>query len=261
MLQDIKGLVVDLDGCVYVGENPIPGAVETLNKLRKSLKILYLTNNSTLTRRQYADKLKKMGIDVEVSEILTSGYAAAKYIRRQRPRAKVLAVGEDGVVLEAAGLGLEIVDHVEWKKADYVVVGLDRKLTYEKVAHAALAVSHGAFYVATNLDHVYPSEEGFLPGAGSIAAIITTATSIKPFVVGKPEKEISLQALEILQLPSEQVIFVGDRVDTDVKAAKAVGCRSVLVKTGAFKLFSDLADEADYVIESVAQLPELLGLG
>ncbi|MDW8084114.1 MAG: HAD-IIA family hydrolase [Candidatus Caldarchaeum sp.] len=259
-LRDVKGLVLDLDGCVYVGETPIPGAAEALNRIRKRFKILFLTNNSTLTRAQYAVKLRKMGIEVGVNEILTSGHVAAKYVKRQKPDAKVLAVGEDGIVLEALQFGLTVIDHRDWKTADFVVVGLDRTLTYDKLAHASLAVSSGAKFIATNLDHVYPSEKGFLPGAGSIAAMISTATGVKPYAVGKPEKESSLSALEMLKLPKEQVVFVGDRVDTDVKAAKAVGCRSILVKTGAYNLFSGGAGEADVVVESIASLPDLLGL-
>ncbi|MCX8201806.1 MAG: HAD-IIA family hydrolase [Candidatus Caldarchaeum sp.] len=259
-LENVRGLVLDLDGCVYVGQTPFPGAVNAVNRVKKHVRVVFMTNNSTLTRKQYADKLRKMGIETSADEIVTSGWVAARYVKKLKQDARILAVGEDGIIVEATNIGLEVVDHQEWRKADFVVVGLDRTLTYDKLAHASLAVLSGAKFVATNLDHVYPSEKGFLPGAGSIAAMISTATGVKPVAVGKPMKESSLQALELLQLPKEQVVFVGDRVDTDVEAAKIVGCRSVLVKTGAFEMFAARSREADVVLESIAALPDLLGL-
>ncbi|MEM1948026.1 MAG: HAD-IIA family hydrolase [Candidatus Caldarchaeum sp.] len=260
ILGGVKGLVLDLDGCVYVGDTPVDGAPEAIETLQRHFKLLYLTNNSTLTRKQYAEKLRRMDINAEPNQILTSGYVAVNYILSINPRARILVVGEDGVTVEALEAGLEVVDHNEWRRADFVVVGLDRKLTYEKLANAALAISAGAKFIATNLDHVYPSERGFLPGAGSIAALLATTTKVTPYAVGKPEKQSSEIALKMLGLSKEGVVFVGDRVDTDVKAGKIVGCRAVLVKTGAFKLLGGLTGEADAVIESVADLPQLLGI-
>lgn len=261
-LKDVKALVIDLDGCIYVGNAPIPGAPQAVRQLRSmAVKLIFLTNNSTLTRERYREKLATMGIDVSVDEILTSGVVAARYISRKSKGAKVLPVAEDGFTKEAENLGLIMLTPERWREAGYVVVGLDRKLTYEKLAKASLAVMAGAYFIATNLDHVYPSEEGFLPGAGSIASVITTATGIKPYSVGKPEKEIAMQALEAVAESSEKVVFVGDRVDTDVMAAKAVNCRSVLVKTGAFKMFENRANEADLVLDSIADLPDAISTG
>ncbi|MDW7978315.1 MAG: HAD-IA family hydrolase, partial [Candidatus Caldarchaeum sp.] len=158
-------------------------------------------------------------------------------------------------------LGLKILDMTEWRSADYVVVGLDRKLSYPKLANAALAIRAGAFFLATNLDNVYPSEEGFLPGAGSIASMLHTATGVAPHSVGKPSKEISQQALELLGLSNEEVVFVGDRPDTDVAAAKAVGCRSILVKTGAYRLFETHPAKPDLVVDNLAKVPEVISTG
>ncbi len=255
-LEDVKALVIDLDGCLYVGNTPIPGAPLAVKRLRSmGVRLIFLTNNSTLTRERYREKLAAMGVEVSVDEILTSGVVAARYISRKSPRAKVLPVAEEGFTQEAENLGLIMLTPDRWREAEYVVVGLDRKLTYEKLAKASQAITAGAHFVATNLDNVYPSEEGFLPGAGSIASMITTATGVKPYSVGKPAKEIAMQALEAVGASSEQTVFVGDRVDTDVMAAKAVGCRSVLVRTGAFKMFENRANEADLVLDSIADLP------
>ncbi|MEM1964519.1 MAG: HAD-IIA family hydrolase [Candidatus Caldarchaeum sp.] len=260
-LKNVKGLVLDLDGCVYVGNTPVEGAAEALRTLRDmGVKLVFLTNNSTLTRKQYVEKLSRMGIDAAETEVLTSGVVAAKFIKNRRKGVNILPVAEEGFTAEAVALGLRILSPNDWKQADYVVVGLDRNLSYEKLAKACLAIRAGAFFLATNLDHVYPAEEGFLPGAGSIAALLSTATGVKPVSVGKPEAETSKQALELLGLSKDEVAFVGDRVDTDVAAAKTVGCRSILVKTGAYKLFKHLSDQAELVVESITDLPQAISV-
>ncbi|MEM2094989.1 MAG: HAD-IIA family hydrolase [Candidatus Caldarchaeum sp.] len=261
ILERVRGLVIDLDGCVYVGDKLVEGAAEAIKQLRRiGVGIVFLTNNSTLTRRQYVEKLSRMGVEAYFEEVLTSGVVAARFIASRQPGSRCLAVAEDGFTLEAQPLGLRIIDPSEWRRADYVVVGLDRRLSYEKLAKAALAIRAGAFFLATNLDNVYPSEDGFQPGAGSIAALLSTATGVQPYSVGKPSKEMSTQALELLRLPADEVVFVGDRVDTDVAAARAVGCRSILVKTGAYSLFSKGTAEADLVVESIAKVPEVLSV-
>jgi len=255
----VRGLVIDLDGCVYVGNTPIPGAAEAIKKLRQmGLKIVFLTNNSTLTRKNYRKKLERMGVMAGEDEILTSGVVAARYIKKKSMGTRILPIAEEGFTEEAKSLGLEMLGPNRWTEAECVVVGLDRRLTYDKLAKACLAIRAGAFYLATNLDNVYPSEEGYLPGAGSIAALITAATGVHPVSVGKPEKEASIQALELLGATPSEVLFVGDRVDTDVAAAKAVGCKSILVKTGAYQLFKENLLQADYVVESIAYVPHLL---
>ncbi|MEM1949543.1 MAG: HAD-IIA family hydrolase, partial [Candidatus Caldarchaeum sp.] len=198
VLERVRGLVIDLDGCVYVGDKPVEGAAEAIKQLRRTgVRIVFLTNNSTLTRLQYVEKLSRMGVEAYTEEVLTSGVVAARFIASRQPRSSCLAVAEDGFILEAQPLGLRIIDPGEWRRADYVVVGLDRKLSYEKLAKASLAIRAGAFFLATNLDNVYPSEEGFYPGAGSIAALLSTATGVQPYSVGKPSKEMSRQALEL----------------------------------------------------------------
>ncbi|MEM4362531.1 MAG: HAD-IIA family hydrolase [Candidatus Caldarchaeum sp.] len=259
MLKKVKGLILDLDGCIYVGERAVDGAAEAVKSLRKmGIKIVFLTNNSTLTRKQYVEKLSRMGIQASENEILTSGVVAARFIKKRGLGKNILPVAEDGFAVEAAELGLSILSLDDWRKADYVVVGLDRRLSYEKLAKASLAIRAGAFFLATNLDNVYPADEGLLPGAGSIAALLSTATGVKPFSVGKPEIETSRQALELLGLSKDEVVFVGDRVDTDVGAAKTVGCRSILVKTGAYRLFEHLSSQADLVVKSIADVPKTI---
>ncbi|HIQ29246.1 MAG TPA: HAD-IIA family hydrolase [Candidatus Caldiarchaeum subterraneum] len=262
-LDNVRGLVIDLDGCIYLGKKPIEGAAEAIGKIRRAgYSILFLTNNSTLTRGMYVRKLRGMGVEASEDEILTSGVIAARYIASQKPRAKVLPVAEAGFTEEARKLGIEILDESRYHEAEYVTVGLDRTLTYRKLAAAVKAINMGACFICTNLDHIYPGEEGFEPGAGAIAAAIEKASGVKPYSVGKPSEEANRQVFEALKLSGRQVAFVGDRIDTDIKSAKMAGAVGVMVMTGAASLFN--IDEAeckpDYVIESIVKLPELLGV-
>ena len=261
-LRNIRGLIIDLDGCVYVGKNPIEGAAEALEKIRRmGYKLLFLTNNSTLTRDMYVEKLEKMGIRISREEILTSGVIAARYIAREKPRARVFPITEVGFIEEAREIGVEILDEEQPLEVDYVVVGLDRKLTYRKLAAAVKAINKGAKFLCTNLDHILPSEDGFEPGAGAIAAAIERATGIKPISVGKPSEVANMEAFSALGLSNKDVAFVGDRLDTDIKSAKLAGSIGIMVKTGAARLFnpSEAEDKPDYIIDSIAHLPELLG--
>ena len=263
-LSNVRGLVIDLDGCVYVGNKPIAGAGAALSKLREmGYKILFLTNNSTLTRRRYAEKLRGMGIVVDENEILTSGVIAARYINDLKKGAFVFPVAESGFTDEAEALGLKMVSDDEWKRAEFVVVGLDRELTYRKLASAAHAINAGARFVCTNLDNVYPSERGFEPGAGAIAAALEKATGIKPISVGKPSEETNKQVFAALGLKSHEVAFIGDRIDTDIRSARLAGSLGILVRTGAARLFDigKSSEKPDYVIESLADLPRLLEKG
>ena len=262
-LENIRGLVIDLDGCVYLGRTPIEGAAGALEKLRAAgYRVLFLTNNSTLTRSMYVEKLRRMGIEAREEEILTSGVIAARYVASQKHGAKVLPLAEAGFTEEAKSIGIEILSEDRYYEADYVVVGLDRTLTYRKLAAAVKAINRGASFVCTNLDHIYPSEEGFEPGAGAIAAAVEKASGVKPYSVGKPSEEANKQVFEVLKLTNKQIAFVGDRVDTDIKSAKMAGAVGIMVMTGAARLFnlSETEYKPDYVIESIAKLPELLGV-
>ena len=261
-LSNIKGLVIDLDGCVYVGKTPIEGAAEALEKLREmGYKLLFLTNNSTKTRLEYSKKLASMGIKADPEEILTSGVIAARYLASiSTSTPKVFPITEEGFTEEAKMLGIKILNMDDWEEAEYVVVGLDRRLTYEKLSIAVRLINRGAKFICTNIDHIYPSDRGFEPGAGSIAAAIERATGVEPLVVGKPYEEAIRQVFNSLKLGPREVAFVGDRIDTDMRIAKAAGSIGIMVMTGAAKLFKieEAEYRPDYVIESIAHLPCLL---
>jgi len=260
-LSKVKGLIIDLDGCLYLGNTVIKGAPEAIRLIRSGgYRVLFLTNNSTLTRKMYADKLRGMGIEAEPEEVLTSGVVAARYISSLTPAAAVLAAAEVGFTSEAESLGVRILGQEEWHEAKYVVAGLDRSFSYRKLSALFKAIKRGARFIATNLDPTYPTEDGFEPGAGSIVASIEKASGVQPQCVGKPSLEMNAEAFTMLGLKPEETAFVGDRLDTDVESARLAGSPSILVRTGAGRLMESRHElpQPDFVIESISALPSLL---
>ncbi len=262
-LTTVRGLLIDLDGVVYIGTEAIPGAVDFLSKARShGLPYLLVTNNSTATVRVVADRLRSMGIQVEPDEILTSAEAAAALVKTASPDgARVLAVGEAGLREALAHQGLEVVDG--GSTVDWVVVGLDRAFDYAKLAAATRAILSGARFVATNTDPLLPVERGrVVPGAGSIIAAIRTATGAEPTVVGKPEPGLFQRGLQRLGIPEpQQAAMIGDRIDTDVVGGQRAGLRTVLVLTGLTSAVqvADSPTQPDVVVPHLAALAHLLG--
>jgi 4-nitrophenyl phosphatase len=226
----IRCLLIDLDGVLYRGQTPIPDASRFVSWLRESgIGFSLVTNNSTLRPEEYAEKLDAMGISVNPAEVFTSAQATAAYLERLRPPpARAFVIGEPGLAGALTSVGIDCVQ----ERPDCVVVGLDRKLTYEKLAIATLAIRAGARFVASNADRTLPTERGLLPGAGSIVAALTAATGIEAVTVGKPKPLMFRMAIEGLGAPVEEVAVVGDRLDTDIEGAAAAGLRSILVLTG-----------------------------
>jgi len=239
--QKFNGFIFDCDGVIWRGETKIEEVDKVIEILRrKNKKIVFLTNNSTKTRKNYVKKLNAFGIKTNINEIITSGYATGHYIKRKYGTdLKILIIGEDGLKEEMRNFGFTIIsEDTSWNsKVDAVVVGLDRQLTYDKLAAGAYAILNGAKFIATNADPNIPTEKGLLPGAGAIVSFLETATGIKPeIIVGKPNVEIMTFALKILNIEPENVLVIGDRIETDILAAKRVGCKSLLVLTGATNL-------------------------
>ncbi len=255
-MVNLKGLIIDLDGCVYRGEELVDGADVAIKSLKESgKKILYLTNNSTKTPEEYAAKLQKLGIEALPRDILTSATATAQYMRSFE-KGKCFVVGERALRTALAQEGFTIVDGVD-EDVRYVVCGLDRQLTYDKLAAACLAVQRGAKFIATNADPVLPVEKGHLPGAGSIVGAIKIATGLKPIVVGKPSKYIMDLAIKRLGVEKDKVAIVGDQIDIDVRAGKVVGIHTILLLTGRdLPKRSDLSP--DLVIKSLQDLISMI---
>jgi 4-nitrophenyl phosphatase len=229
-LRSIKSFVIDMDGVLYRGQEPLPGAQDFLNHLQEQgVPFILATNNSTRTARQYVAKLRAMGIEVTEHHILTSAQAAALYLSQiASPRAKVYVIGEDGLISAVEEQGFLSTD----KDVDLVVAGLDSQLTYEKLKIATLAIRAGASFIGTNPDTTLPSEEGLVPGSGAILAALEAATGVPPLIIGKPQPILLRLAMEKLGVTPDCTAIIGDRLETDILGGKEVDLITVLVLTG-----------------------------
>lgn len=223
-------ILFDLDGVLYRGEEAVPGAPETLATLRGAgTRVAFLTNNSSRTPEQVADRLSRLGMTASPSEVVTSALATADLLATQGG-GTAYVIGGEGIARALADAGLEVLDG-EPESADLVVVGIDEGLTYAGLRRACLLVRGGARLVATNVDPTFPSEGGVLwPGAGALVAAITTATDAEAEVVGKPFSPLFASALQ--RAGGGIPLVVGDRLDTDIAGAVALGWDSMLVLTG-----------------------------
>lgn len=223
-------VLFDLDGVLYRGGEAVTGAPETLEALRRSgTRIAFVTNNSSRTPEQVAAKLTGLGIPAEPSEVVTSALAAADLLA-SRGGGSAYVIGGGGVRRALADAGLRVLGG-EPERADLVVVGIDEDLTYAKLRTACRLIRAGARFVATNVDPTYPVEGGDLwPGAGAIVAAVAAATGVEAEVVGKPFPPLFRSALR--RAGGGAPLVVGDRLDTDIEGAAALGWDTMLVLTG-----------------------------
>lgn len=257
----IKLVILDLDGVVYLGDTLIKGADKVIAKLKeRGIKVAYITNACTRSRKGRVEKLKALGIEADEEEMFPTSYAVAKYISANYPKSKwnVFYIGGNGVGEELSKKGISVVDA---EKADIVVVGLDSKMTYEKMARGFRAIIRGADFIATNTDATFPVEDGLLPGAGALVNFLSFATGKRPTIIGKPNAYLLEIALSELGIEKKDAVIVGDRLETDIALGKNAGIKTVLVLSGVTKK-EDLAkskkkERPDYVIESVADLEEI----
>lgn len=229
-LKSIRNLIVDMDGVLYRGETPIPGIVPFFRFLReRGIRFLLATNNSTLTPEEYAAKMARMGVGVPPESILTSGMAAADYLATRYPAgARVHVVGETGLRNALASAGFVLAD----RDVQAVVVGMDRQVTYDKLARATLLIRAGALFVGTNPDKTLPMPEGEIPGNGALLALLEAASGVSPVVIGKPEKHLFEIAMRRLNAPKETTAALGDRLETDILGAARAGLFSIMVLSG-----------------------------
>ncbi|MCT4784092.1 MULTISPECIES: TIGR01457 family HAD-type hydrolase [Exiguobacterium] len=229
-MDSIKGYLFDLDGTLYAGTEPIKAAVDFVNRLEATgFPYLFVTNNASMTPAQVADKLVRMGVHVTPEHVLTSAMATARYIEKMTPGATIYMIGEDGLRIALEERGFTITDE---PKADYVVIGLDRHITYEKLAKGALAIRGGARFISTNGDIAIPTERGFLPGNGALTSVLAVTTEKDPFFIGKPEPVMVDIALEMIGLSKEEVVMVGDNYHTDILFGINGGIQTLHVNSG-----------------------------
>ena len=249
--------IFDLDGVVYRGNTLIAGAIETITYLKKAgHRVIFLTNNATSTRRNVAQKLCDLGISCSEGDIINSAYGTAAYILHTFGRSSIYPIGEGGLLEELTAQGHTINDMGDANDAEIVVVGLDRAFTYAKLAKGLLNLQNGAVFIATNTDALLPTEDGFLPGAGSIVSSLATASGSEPQVIGKPHSPIMDIVIDYLGIPAHECVMVGDRLDTDILGAANAGMRTILVLTGVETMESikKSAISADTVLDSIADI-------
>lgn len=231
-IEPFDGLVCDLDGVVYRGETPIPGAISCLRDLeRRKVRVVYCTNNSFPTPDDYVRKLRDMGLAPGIEDIVTSATVAGEVLAgRGLAGRRAYVVGGEGVRRAVEEAGLSIVPPDSWA-AEVVVLGIDRRFTYDHLRCASRALRAGALFFATNDDATYPVEDGLDPGAGSLLAAVEAAAGRSAHVLGKPHKPMLETAAD--RFPSgARLAMVGDRPETDLDGARAMGWTTILVLSG-----------------------------
>ncbi|WP_307846691.1 HAD-IIA family hydrolase [Actinospica durhamensis] len=227
--EPVATWLTDMDGVLIHEGSMIPGADEFLRKLRdRGVPFLVLTNNSIYTPRDLRARLLATGIDLPEEAIWTSALATAKFLDSQRPGGSAYVIGEAGLTtaLHEAGYTLSESD------PDYVVLGETRTYSFEAITRAIRLIDGGARFIATNPDATGPSLDGALPACGSVAALITRATGVEPYFVGKPNPVMMREGLNKIKAHSESTAMIGDRMDTDVKCGIEAGLETILVMTG-----------------------------
>lgn len=247
------GYLIDMDGVICKGSHLLPGADRFIEGLLAAdVPFLFLTNNSQRTRRDVATRLQRLGVDVGESHVFTCAMATARFLARQKPGGTAFVIGEGGLLTALHNNGYAVVD----RDPDYVVVGEGRTLTFEIMETALNMIRGGSKLVATNLDPNCPTPEGSRPGCGALVALLESASGQKAFSVGKPSPVMFRSACAELGLEPDQVVLIGDTMETDILGAVQLGCRSVLVLSGSTSR-ADLARYAyrpDKVVSSIAEL-------
>lgn len=227
----VKGVISDMDGVLWRGDEPLPGMHDLFAILRqRGIPIVLATNNSTKSQAEYIQKLQQMGVNsLSESQIVTSGTATASYLQKQYPAGTpVFVLGGDGLrhILQSAGFS------IERDAARVVVVGADFNLTYDNLKRATYLIRDGADFIGTNIDATFPLPDGLAPGAGSIIAAVATATGATPQIIGKPAAAMFQSALEVLGTNAYETLMIGDRLNTDIEGAMQAGLKAALVLTG-----------------------------
>src|SRR5690242_19107800 len=249
---------MDMDGVLVHEETAIPGAQQFIDRLReRELPFLVLTNNSIYTTRDLSARLRARGLDVPEESIWTSALATARFLEDQRPGGTAFVIGEAGLTNALYEVGYTMTD----REPDYVVLGETRTYSFERITRAIRLLANGARLIATNPDPTGPTPDGPLPATGSVAALISRATGLDPYFVGKPNPLMMRSALNAIDAHSETTAMVGDRMDTDIVAGLEAGMHTILVLTGSTR--REEAERFPYrpsrIVDSVADLAGELG--
>jgi len=251
-LTSITHLIIDMDGVLYRGDEPLPRLHDFFAFMRqKPIPFILATNNSTRTSQQYVDKLERMGVQISPEEVLTSGQTLARILAREYPAGtRVHVFGMQALRDAIAEEGFVLAD----EDVDLVVASMDREVTYNKLKRAALLIHGGARFYATNLDPTVPTEAGLAPGTGSLIATLETATAVTPTATGKPEPAMFNLAMEQMGAKPETTAMIGDRLDTDILGAQRAGLTSIFVLSGSNTRSEATEFNPDFIFEDIADL-------
>jgi NagD protein len=249
---------MDMDGVLVHEEQAIPGASEFLSRLRElELPFLVLTNNSIYTPRDLSARLRASGLEVPEESIWTSALATARFLQEQRPGGSAFVIGEAGLTTALHEAGYTLTE----RNPDYVVLGETRVYSFGRITQGIRLIAGGARFIATNPDPTGPTPEGPLPATGSVAALISRATDVAPYFVGKPNPLMMRTALNTLDAHSESTAMIGDRMDTDVVSGLEAGLMTYLVLSGVTTRgeAERFPYRASRIVDSVADLVDELG--
>lgn len=232
----IQSLILDMDGVLWRGDAPIGDLPSIFAQLRaRGLRFVFATNNGSRTPEQYVARLATFGVQAEPWQIITSSLVLADMLAKQftPPQGqRVFAIGETGLVTALQEKGFQIISLEEAEQADIVAMGIDRQINFQKMIEATLLVRRGVPFYATNPDKTFPTPRGEIPGAGAWISVVITATGVEPVYAGKPAPHLLELARERLETPKEATLVVGDRLETDILAAKTAGLPCALVLSG-----------------------------
>ncbi|MBA2446107.1 MAG: HAD family hydrolase [Nocardioidaceae bacterium] len=255
--KPVVSWLTDMDGVLVHEESPIPGASQFIQKLVESgQRFLVLTNNSMFTPRDLVARLHRSGLELPEEALWTSALATAQFLDEQRSGGSAFAIGEVGLTTALHEVGYVLTN----RDPDYVVLGETRTYSFEAITRAIRLIDDGARFIATNPDATGPSREGALPATGAVAALITRATGVEPYFVGKPNPLMMRSALNRIEAHSETTVMIGDRMDTDIISGLEAGLRTVLVLTGLTvrEQVGRYPYRATWVVDSIADVVDMV---
>lgn len=271
MKRQIDAVIFDLDGTVYLGEEALPGSVEAIAELRyRDKRTLFVSNKPLEQRSVYAAKLTRLGIPSQPHDVITSAFVMGHYLAGNLPNLRYYVVGEENLRSELRGHGLNIIaelsdqdphDVIDPTGIDAVIIAFDRTLDYRKLNTAYQALSQGARFFATNADSTCPMPGGAIPDAGATIAALSHLTGrTVELLAGKPSPLIMQAALEILGVPAERCMMVGDRLETDMRMGQEAGLATAAVLTGVATRteIDQMSQQPDYVIEHLTELLQII---
>ncbi len=261
-LKDIRNLIVDMDGVLWHGNKPLPGMLAFFQTVRAlGMRFVLATNNAGRTGEEYVSKLAALGAQVGLDEILTSPQATANYMAAHVPQARIYVVGSPSLKAELQAKGLTVVAEEEATTANCVVMGgIVGNLTYANMAEACLLIRAGAQFIGTNPDQTFPGERGIIPGNGAFLEALRLSTGVAPTIIGKPQPEMMVQAMQRMGGTELNTAVIGDRLDTDILGGQNAGLTSLLVLSGVTTAEQAKTDtvQADYVFENIGEIEAAL---